>query len=191
MTLFRKYIFVMSFLILLFGGNSCNEPSNNKANNQLPFVSFFPNEVRPDSSKPCFNGAYYRKIVSGKDKWLGVEGKVTLPEIIFDSYRRNPGKPGQYLDNPSIYMGGNMNGQETDVGLTWEVTEDKNGKVSKERKAFRPFFRRSSYDTEPAIWRTAPARSEYYWYPGEEVQMSVRIMSQGMIELMIKGAGKV
>lgn len=191
MTLFKKYIFAISFLALLFGGNSCNEGSSNKTTDQLPFASFFPNEVRPDSTRSCFNGAYYRKIVSSKDKWLGIEGKIVLPKIVFDSGRKNPDKPGQYLDNPSIYMGGNMNDQETDVGLTWEVTQDKDGNVSKERKAFRPFFRRSSYGTETAIWKTAPASPKYYWYPGEEVQMSVQIISKGMIKLIVKGADKI
>ncbi len=191
MALFKIYITATFFILLLFGRNGCKGNINKSTDDISSFESFFPDEVRPDSVKTCFNGAYYRKVVSSKDQWLGIEGKVILPRIFFDLERRNPKKPGQYLDNPSIYMGGNMNGQETDMGLTWEVIKDKDGSISRERKAFRPFFRRSSYGPDRAIWITAPAKPEYYWYPGEEVQMSVQIISDGMIKLTVKGAGKV
>src|SRR5699024_2310862 len=86
--------------------------------------------------------------------------------------------------------GGNMNGQETDVGLTWEVIRYNNGEISKERKTFRPFFRRSSYGNQNAIWITAPASPEYYWYPGEKVTMSLKVITNGKIELIVEGAGK-
>lgn len=190
MTLPEKHILIIPFLILLFGSSRCNEHVGSGKKAELSSNTFFPDEVKPDSSRPCFKGAYYRKIVSSKDKWLGIEGKVILPAIIFDSGRKNPQKQCQYLDNPSIYMGGNMNGQETDVGLTWEVIKERDGRVSKDRRAYRPFFRRSSYHAESAVWMTAPATPEYYWYPGEEVRMSVKIISPGMVELTIQGAGK-
>lgn len=156
----------------------------------LPFASFFDHEVKPAASVPCFPGAYYRKILSSQDLWLGVEGTVVLPKIIFDQDRKNPAKPGQYLDNPSVYMGGNMNGQETDIGLTWAETKDAHGVISKQRKAFRPFFRRSDYAGQDAVWINAPASPEYYWYPGEEVQMSLRVVSKGKVKLVVTGAGK-
>lgn len=89
--------------------------------------------------RPCFQGAYYRKAVSSKDVWLGIGGTVVLPEIIFDENRKNPAKPGQYLDNPSVYLGGNMGGQETDIGLTWEVVKE-NGVVSPGKKSFSPIY---------------------------------------------------
>lgn len=79
-------------------------------------------------------------MVSSKHCWLGIGGKVTLPTITFDPLRTNSAKPGQYLDNPSVYLGGSMGGQETDIGLTWEVIRDANGNVSADRKVFRPFF---------------------------------------------------
>lgn len=167
-------------------GDNENDGSNNKADDSL----FFKDEVRPDKSRPCFAGAYYRKIVSSKDVWLGISGEIILPKLHFDPDRTNPDKPGQYLDNPSIYMGGNMNSQETDVGLTWEVIKDEIGNVSKERKAFRPFFRRSSYAEQEAIWISAPAEPKYYWYPEEEVIMSVQVVSAGKVKFTVKGAGK-
>lgn len=155
-------------------------------------IPFFENEVKPDRSRPCFNGAYYRKVVSSKDAWLGMSGTVVLPEIEFDISRQNKQKPGQFLDNPSVYLGGNMNDQETDVGLTWAVIKDENGKVSAERKAFRPFFRRTSYPKtgQKDIWQNAPAQKQFYWYPGEEVNMSLQIIRDGKLKFVIEGAGK-
>lgn len=158
----------------------------------LDSVSFFKNEVRPARSKPCFEGAYYRKAVSSTDTWLGIGGTVVLPTITFDSSRRNVQRPGQFLDNPSVYMGGSMDGQETDVGLTWAVVKAENGVVSRERKAFRPFFRRTAYlkTGQKDIWQDAPASKEFYWYPGEEVQLSVQVVSDGRLKIIVDGAGK-
>lgn len=153
---------------------------------------FFKDEVKPDPSKPCFNGAYYRKVVSSKDVWLGIAGTVVLPKITFDTSRRNKQKHGQFLDNPSVYMGGNMNEQETDVGLTWAVIKDEKGKISDERLAFRPFFRRTSYPktAQKDIWQNAPAKKEYYWYPGETVNMSLQVVGNGKLKFVVEGAGK-
>ena len=154
--------------------------------------SFLKNEIKPDKSKSCFNGAYYRKAVSSKDIWLGIAGTVVLPKITFDKTRRNEQKPGQFLDNPSIYLGGSMNGQETDVGMTWAVIREEDGKVSAERKAFRPFFRRAAFSKtgQKDRWQDAPARKEFYWYPGEEVSMSIRIVADGKLRFIVEGAGK-
>lgn len=153
---------------------------------------FFKHEVKPDRSKTCFNGAYYRKAVSSKDVWLGISGTVVLPKITFDQSRLNKRNPGQFLDNPSVYMGGNMNEQETDVGLTWSVVKDETGKISTERKAFRPFFRRTAFAKtgQKDIWQNAPAQKEFYWYPGEEVQMSLQVVAEGKLRFVVKGAGK-
>lgn len=154
--------------------------------------SFLKDEVRPDATKPCFNGAYYRKAVSSKDVWIGISGTVVLPKITFDPSRKNDAKPGQFLDNPSVYMGGSMNEQETDVGMTWAVVKDEKGNISDERKAFRPFFRRASYPKtgQKDIWQNAPASKEFYWYPGEEIKMSVQVISDGKLRFIVEGAGK-
>jgi hypothetical protein len=63
-------------------------------------------------------------------------------------------------------MGGNAAGEEIDAGLSWEVIREPDGTVSKQRKAFRPFWRNEG-------WHSAPARPEYYYYPGDTVMMSV------------------
>lgn len=154
-------------------------------------TSFFKNENRPAQTKRCFEGAYYRKVVSSEDVWRGINGRVVLPELQFDEARINPRKPKQYLDNPSVYLGGSMGGQETDIGLSWEIVKDENGVVSAERKAFRPFLRRTDHASgQAAVFVNAPAESRYYWYPGEEVYMSVKIISEKKIRFVVEGAGK-
>lgn len=152
-----------------------------------PINTYFPGEIRPAEEAACFAGAYYHKCVSSTDYWLGIGGTVVLPNMVFDPERTNPNKPGQYLDNPSVYLGGNMGGQETDIGLTWEVVRLENGSVSAERKAFRPFMRRTGQ--EPT-YSNAPAEDRYYWYPGEEVTISIRIIRDGVLEFIVDGAGK-
>lgn len=154
--------------------------------------SFFEGEIRPGEVIPCFKGAFYRKVVSSKDKWVGISGTVILPQIEFDSGQKRPEKPGQFMDNPSVYLGGNMNGQETDIGLTWEVIREADGGVSAERKAFRPFFRRTGLKStgQEAKWITAPAQTAYYWYPGEEIVISLIISDDGKLKFTIDGAGK-
>jgi hypothetical protein len=156
-----------------------------------PVITFFSDEIRPAKTKPCFNGAYYRKLVSSSDVWLGIGGKVTLPTITFDPERVNPLKPNQFLDNPSVYIGGNMSGQETDLGLTWEVIRDANGNVTADRRAFRPFLRRTSFSSgQLAIYENAPAQAQYYWYPGDEVEISVQIISDKKLRFIVEGEGK-
>lgn len=155
-----------------------------------PINTYFPGEVRPAEEAKCFAGAYYHKCVSSKDVWLGIEGTVVLPEMTFDPDRANPAKPGQYLDNPSVYMGGNMGGQETDIGMTWEVIRLDDGTVSSDRRAFRPFLRRTSCGSQPSDYTNAPAQKDYYWYPGEEITMSLQIIRDGVLKFTVDGAGK-
>lgn len=153
--------------------------------------TFFANEIKPEKFKPCFQGAYYRKLVSSHDKWVGINGRVILPSIDFDSGRINPKKPLQYLDNPSIYLGGSMGNQETDIGLAWEIIRDEKGVVSADRKAYRPFLRRTGHTSgQLAVFENAPAVKDYYWYPGEEVYMSVVVISDKKIRFTVEGAGK-
>jgi len=150
-----------------------------------------PNEVLPVAQKPCFEGAYYRKLVSSHDYWRGIEGTVVLPTVSFDENRKHSKKPSQYLDNPSIYLGGSMGNQETDIGLAWEVIKEENGQVSKARKAFRPFLRRTEHESgQKSIFENAPAQKEYYWYPGEEVKMSLLLLSDKKVRFVVEGAGK-
>ncbi|WP_343531931.1 hypothetical protein [Pedobacter sp.] len=149
------------------------------------------NEILPIAQKPCFEGAYYRKLVSSHDYWRGIEGTVVLPRIEFDQQRIHTKKPGQYLDNPSIYLGGSMGNQETDIGMAWEVIKEDNGQVSKERKAFRPFLRRTGHESgQLAVFENAPAQKAYYWYPGEEIKMSLVLVADKKVRFVVEGAGK-
>ncbi|MGI9035217.1 MAG: hypothetical protein ACR2GD_04155 [Pyrinomonadaceae bacterium] len=134
-------------------------------------------EVAPAVSIPCFPGAYYRKAVSSFDSWTGVAGLVKLGTPKIDENRL--GANGQPLDNFSVYMGGNAGGNyEVDAGLTWEFTTDDAGKRSARRNAFRPFWRTKT-------WNAAPAQKEYYFYPGEIVQMAIYIVAPKKLRLVI------
>ncbi|WP_407425274.1 hypothetical protein [Arcticibacter sp.] len=182
-----KIFLIITGFGLLF--SSCSPHSRGLEN--APADSFYSDEVKPVRERPCFEGAYYRKLVSSEDSWLGISGKVVLPKLQFDERRINPKKPKQYLDNPSIYLGGLMGGQETDIGLAWEIVKDDDGSISAERKAFRPFLRRTGHVSgQAAVFENAPAKKEYYWYPGEEVYMSVRVIANGKIRFIVEGAGK-
>jgi hypothetical protein len=183
-------LFIISFF------SSCSESSSQAQ--PVPSISLeeqiktkFYSEVSPVSSANCFAGAYYRKAVSSKDFWLGIGGTVVLPTLTYDLTRENPNKLGTYLDNASIYLGGTSDDQETDIGMTWEVIREADGSVSKERKAFRPFMRRTSHKGgQAAVYQNAPATSNYYWYPGETISMSIQVIEPKKIKFIVEGAGK-
>lgn len=154
-------------------------------------VDFFANEIKPIKQLPCFQGAYYRKAVSSQDNWLGIKGEVILPQLNFDKDRMNPNKPKQYLDVSSIYLGGNMDGQETDIGLAWEIIKDEKGVVSEERLAFRPFLRRTGHKSgQQSVYINGPAIKDFYWYPGDKVFMSVEVIEDGLLRFIVEGNGK-
>ncbi len=135
-------------------------------------------EIAPAASMPCFLGAYYRKAVSSFDVWTGIAGFVKLGTPTVDE-KRLGAETKQPLDNFSVYMGGNAGGKtEVDAGLTWEFTVDANGKKSERRNAFRPFWRTK-------IWNAAPAQKEFYFYPGETVQMAVIVAGANKLRLII------
>lgn len=135
-------------------------------------------EVPPAASLPCFAGAYYRKAVSSTDHWIGIEGIVRLPQPNYDPARRKP-ENGKLLDNSSIYMGGLAGEQEVDAGLSWEVIREADGKVSTERKAFRPFWRVKT-------WANAPAKPDFYYYPGDLIRMKVVTEAAGQLTLEVQ-----
>ena len=135
-------------------------------------------EIAPAASIPCFPGAYYRKAVTSFDSWTGIAGMVKLGTPTVDENRLGADTK-QPLDNFSVYMGGNAGGNyEVDAGLTWEFTVDANGQKSARRNAFRPFWRTK-------VWNAAPAQKEYYFYPGEIVQMAIFIVAPKKLRLVI------
>lgn len=192
----RNFISAILFISVLFAG--CAEKGKKMGlddfndNKDDAGYEYLPGEVKPAGTLPCFAGAYYRKVVSSTDHWLGIGGKVVLPKITFDQDRKNPDKFQQYLDNPSVYLGGNANGQETDIGMTWEVIRDQNGAVTTDRRAFRPFLRRTGYQSsgQQSNYMNAPAEDRYYWYEGDEIEMSVKIVRDGWLLFTVEGMGK-
>jgi len=137
-----------------------------------------PDEVPPATEAACFPGAYYRKAVSSFDKWTGIEGIIVLPENAVDVRRWGTNGP---LDNFSIYMGGRAGNQEVDAGLTWEITRDEFGNIDYVNRAYRPFWRVTS-------WNNAPAIKDYYWYPGDKVLMRVETVDTGRLRLTVQDA---
>ena len=135
-------------------------------------------EVPPAATIPCFPGAYYRKAVTSFDTWTGIAGFVKLGTPKVDEDRLDA-ETKQPLDNFSVYMGGNAGGNfEVDAGLTWEVTLDEKGKKSSRRNAFRPFWRTKT-------WNSAPDQKEYYFYPGETIQMAILISGPKKLRMVI------
>lgn len=153
--------------------------ANLKIGDAVSVADFTPGkEVVPPASLPCFAGAYYRKAVSSFDVWTGIAGFVKLGVPKVDENRLDA-KDGKPLDNFSVYMGGNAGGKmEVDAGLTWEFTLDENGKRSERRNAFRPFWRTKT-------WNSAPDKPEFYFYPGETVQMAVIVAGANKLRLVV------
>lgn len=180
------------FIILICGlFSNCNNdsPDNGKPGNS----DFLPGEIKPAASINCFAGAYYRKAVTSKDKWRGISVKVVLPQVYYDLDRPNTAKQGDfYLDNFSIYLGGNANGQETDIGLTWEVIRLPNGNLSSSCVAFRPFWRTTTYDGHGISWANADAQNtDYHFYPGDTLIMSLKLIENKMVQFDIIGQGRI
>ena len=137
-------------------------------------------EIAPAASLPCFEGAYYRKVVSSFDAWTGIVGIVKLGTPKVDENRLSE-KDRQPLDNFSVYMGGRAGDKEIDAGLTWGFTKDEQGNLSKQRNAWRPFWRNET-------WNNAPAEKKFYWSPGDTVQMAVIVAGPGKLRLVIADA---
>lgn len=152
-------------------------------------------EIVDEATRPytpnCYPGAIYRKVVSSKDYWIGIEATVTLPEFIPDPERVDSSALSYYLDNSSIYLGGNAY-YESDVGMAWSIgyeTKDSTT-VSRTGVAFRPFWRyitKTEGCTNNNCFRNASARAyEYYYFPGDTIRMSVFSPKPGYLQLRIE-----
>jgi len=192
---------MMKFLLLiLFCGmlNACKDDSpvidiTIKDKEEPEGLGLLPGEIRPAASINCFSGAYYRKAVSSKDKWRGIIAKVVLPQVYVDPNRPNPAKQGEFfLDNFSIYLGGNANGQETDIGLTWEVIRLPNGSLSNRSIAFRPFWRTTTHEGHGIAWANADAQNtDYHFYPGDTLILSLVLIADRMVRFDVIGQGRI
>ncbi len=161
-------------------------------------------ELGPQPAPKCFLGAWYRKVYSSKDAWLGIEGTIRLGEFTPDEKRY--GSDGRtfwdrYLDNPSIYMGGQSQ-SESDAGLGWMTgyeTLDTSELLNYGSKkiCYRPFYRyiySEAIDIEGNVTRnnvnswnvTDPKRFEFYYFPGDLIKMSVYSPIEDYLQLRIE-----
>lgn len=162
------------------------------------------NEVSAPETPPCFLGAWYRKVASSKDSWLGIEGTITLGEFLPDEKRfgtDNRVYYERYLDNPSVYMGG-LATSESDAGLGYNIgfTSDKMEEelnYGTPKVAYRPFWRyiySSAVDVNGDVqrnnvnsWNVAkPEHLDFYYFPGDKIKMSVYSPMKEYLQLRIE-----
>lgn len=171
-----------------------------------------PGEQPAPEDPKLYGGAWYHKIVSSRDEWLGIEGTVTLPSVSIRRYEGEydsslPADPDvNNLDNPSVYLGGNAL-SESDVGLSFSraLTDVGSGTLSKGCIAFRPFWRYitetdqdaggyEEHDNEYAVsvngkncianyhWRY----TEFYYLPGDTLRIIIYIPEENKMQLQIE-----
>lgn len=152
----------------------------------------------------CFLGAWYHKVYSTKDQWIGIEGTIRLGEFIPDDKRfghDNRTFWQRHLDSPSIYMGGHSL-SESDAGLGWMVgyeTTDTSEPLNygSKKVAYRPFYRyiySEAIDREGNVHRnnvnswnvSDPKRFEFYYFPGDLIKMSVYSPVPNYLQLKIE-----
>lgn len=158
-------------------------------------------DVLPAAPERCFAGAWYRKVMSSRDQWLGIEGVIRLGEFTPDPDRYDLDGKGRYMDNPSVYMGGNAKA-ESDAGLglnlsylSGDTSEPLD--LSAPKRAYRPFWR---YIYDEAIdvngnvhrrsinsWNiTEPQALMYYYFPGDLIRMKIYSPLPDYLQLRIE-----
>jgi len=169
-------------------------------------------EILNPADPAVYGGAWYHKVVSSKDAWVGIEATVTLPEVSLTRYKDkydstlavDPGAVN--LDNPSVYLGGNAL-SESDVGLSYSrALVDVDGQVlSKGCIAFRPFWRyitstgkdEGGYDVHDGEYAVSASGNncianyhwrytEYYYLPGDKLRIIIYIPEAGKMQLQIE-----
>jgi hypothetical protein len=158
-------------------------------------------EILPNGRQKCFAGAWYHKVMSSRDKWLGIEGLIRLGEFTPDQTRFNLDGYGRFMDNPSVYMGGNAK-EESDAGLGLNLTylsgdlrEDLH--IGSPKLAYRPFWRyiyKETVDFNGNIerinknsWNISEPRSVcYYYFPGDLLRMKIYSPVKNYLQLRIE-----
>lgn len=153
------------------------------------YTGVIENEAKP-TPVGKFDGAIYRKVTSSTDYWLGIEVVVTLPEYHGDPGRMSKNPYGsendmRYNDNASVYLGGHS-GAESDVGLTWSmgVIPGTNTIDYSKSVAFRPFWR-YIHAGKNTYANASVQDTQYYYYPGDKIRMSVYATKPGYLQLRI------
>lgn len=157
--------------------------------------------AQPTKTPSAFPGAWYRKVISTRDLWLGIEGTVQLPTYEFDESRYESDK-SRYLDNPSVYMGGNA-GSESDVGVSLMKGCDSAtncSTASLNQSYFRPFWRYITDQPNPGKYdgysvscignncfaNADFTKTEFYYAPGDVIRMSVYVAERNYLQLKIE-----
>jgi len=162
------------------------------------------NEKETPIPPKCFLGAWYRKVFSSTDAWLGIEGIITLGEFLPDPKRfGNDGRVvyDRDLDSPSIYMGG-FSLSESDAGLGWMSGyrfdgDDREINYGSSKVAYRPFWRyiySTAIDSNGNVERNSinswnvsdPSQFDYYYFPGDKIKMSVFSPKKDYLQLRIE-----
>lgn len=170
------------------------------------------NEKRNPENPAALQGAWYHKVVSSKDKWVGIETIVTLPAFEIKRYNGDydaslPADPSvKNLDNPSVYLGGHAM-SESDVGLSLSLalTNVNAQTLSTGSIAYRPFWRYittenqdvGGYDDHGGDYAVSAngnncyanyhwRYTEYYYLPGDKLRMIVYSPEPDKLQLMIE-----
>lgn len=168
-------------------------------------------EKKNPENPAVFGGAWYHKVVSSKDKWVGIEATVTLPQVQIRRYdgsyddTLNFDPNAKNLDNPSVYLGGNAT-NESDVGLSFSraLIDVKSNTLSKGCIAFRPFWRYitdvdqdlGAYDAHGGEYAVSAngnncianyhwKYTEYYYLPGDKLRIIIYIPEANKMQLQI------
>lgn len=168
-------------------------------------------KLNPEAAS-VFGGAWYYKVVSSKDKWVGIEVVVTLPEVEIRRYKSEFDSSLDFdpsvknLDNPSVYLGGNAL-SESDVGLSMSlgVINQRTNEISKGSVAFRPFWRYitsedqdvGGYDVHDGKYSVSATGNncfanyhwkytEYYYLPGDKLRIIVYVPEENKMQLQIE-----
>lgn len=161
-------------------------------------------EIAPTQPPACFLGAWYRKVFSSTDYWLGIEGTIRLGEFIPDEARfgsDNRVHWQRYLDVASTYLGG-KGVLESDAGLGYNIgyeSKDTSEPLNygSKKVCYRPFYRymyNSVIDQNGNVTRnnvnswnvTDPKQFEFYYFPGDLIKMSVYSPIKDYLQLKIE-----
>lgn len=169
-------------------------------------------EAQKPEPAPVFGGAWYHKVVSSEDAWVGIEATITLPEVKIRRYNADFNDTLNFdpnvknLDNPSVYLGGNAL-FESDVGLSFSLgmTDAKSKTISKGSIVFRPFWRyitnketdEGAYDAHGGKYSVSVtgnncfanyhwSYTEYYYLPGDTLRIIVFSPEKDKLQLQIE-----
>jgi hypothetical protein len=123
----------------------------------------------------CDEGGCYRKAMSIPDVWTGIEAVVTLPDFDLNIA---PGINGA-TETPSVYLNSLAGEREINCGLTWSAIPEANGVLSKEAKAFRPFWQSEE-------WHQTPQNQSFHYYPGDTVRIRLETTEANRMSMHIE-----